>query len=201
MFCIYCNNKKLYQLSSNQVRCARCKKKFSPKRVQRQREIQQCFADGLTAKQTAYRLDLNYITVSKHYKKIRADIIIELENDFKKSEQKSYDEYIYIEKSKIKNNELFRAKDFITFEYGDGKVYNLLMPALDRYKDIEAKELRRFLESSKLQSSPIYKTTIQKFWQYFEEGIVRYKGVSDDNFFEYLKEFEWRFNREIEYYI
>jgi len=194
MNCIYCNNKKLYNVNDTQVKCARCHKKFSKVRVEREQKIFECFSKGVNASICAKELELNYITVHKHYQKIRKNIINQCEKNFQNQEVQGYDEYIYIEKSKIKKNELFRAKDCITFLYGDGKIYNLLMPELSRYQDIENKELKRFLGLNKLQSKKENLSTIEKFWQYFEEEIVKYKGVSDENFFGYLKEFEWRFN-------
>lgn len=194
MNCIYCNNKKLYQLSITQVKCSYCKKKFSIEKIERKKLIKSCFENNLNASQCAKKLDLNYVTVSNEYKKIRLHIIKKLQNDFEKSIQMGYEEYIYVEKSKRKSNELYKAKNIITFEYSNGKVYNLLMPNLDRYQNLDSKELKRFLGLHKLQSTNETQNTIHRFWQYFEEQIVQYKGIHEDNFFEYLKEFEWKFN-------
>jgi transposase-like protein len=195
MNCIHCNNKKLYQLSPTQVKCSRCKRKFSLAKVQKEKDIQECFFKNASANECAKALGLNYITVSKAYMNIRKQLALELETEFNANEQKSYDEYIYIEKSKIKKGELYKAKDIITFIYGKDKVYNLLLPELTRYAEAEQKELKRFLGLNKIESKE-KDTTFARFWNYFEEEIVKYKGVSDEYFFYYLKEIEWKFNNQ-----
>ena len=35
---------------------------------------------------------------------------------------------------------------------------------------------------------------IASFWIYFEESILKYKGINKQNFFYYLKEIEFKFN-------
>lgn len=123
-------------------------------------------------------------------------LAFELEDEFNKNNQTGYDEYLYIEKSKQKEKKLSKAKDIITFSYGKGKVYNLLMPELSRYSHAQNTELRRFLGLNKLQSKS-KDNTISSFWNYFEESILKYRGVSDEYFFYYLKEIEWKFNNKI----
>ena len=41
-------------------------------------------------------------------------------------------------------------------------------------------------------------TIIQKFWEFFELSILKYKGVKEENFFYYLKEIEFKFNYKVE---
>ena len=195
MVCIYCKNKKLYQLSVSQVKCARCKKKFSIAKLTREDAIRECFENGMSANECAQKLSFTYVTILKYYNTIRKEIIQICEDQFEGSDVKGYDEYIYIEKSKLKQKQLHNAKDFITFEYGDNNVYNLLLPKLDRYKNLQNRELKQFLGLHKLQSKEKTKTTIEHFWVFFENEIVKYKGVSEEYFFDYLKEIEWRFNR------
>lgn len=193
MNCIYCNNKKLYNLSSTQVKCARCKKKFSLTKIEMQNNIFECFTGDLSAMECSKKLGLTYVTANNHYMKIRQRLTLELEDSFNHYEPKGYEEYLYVEKSKVKRGEIYRAKNIITFIYGDNKVYNLLLPELTRYADTEQKELKRFLGLNKIMSAS-KENTFSKFWIYFENEIVKYKGVSDEYFFYYLKEIEWKFN-------
>ena len=124
---------------------------------------------------------------------IRLKLALDLEKTFNLHTPISFDEYLYIEKSKLKNKKLHKAKNIITFEYGNNQVYNLLMPDLQRYEETEELLLKRFLSLSKVESKT-EKSTITHFWEFFEKSILKYKGISDEYFFYYLKEIEWKFN-------
>ena len=203
MKCIYCNFDKLYTLKTMQVKCANCKRKFSIKKLNQKNKITKYFIDGHTVNQTKKLLNLNYETVKNQYESIRKDISLFLENNYIQDKVCAYEEYIYIEKSKrnIKEN-IFDAKSIISFEY-DNKVFNLLMPSLSKYKeqflqddaqDIYHKEFSKFLRFNKISKIKKEQTLIHQFWYYFEEEILKYKGISDSNFFYYLKEIEFKFN-------
>jgi transposase-like protein len=203
MICIYCDNKKLYQLKTGQVKCSSCKKKFSPRKVELNRKVIKFFCQNYTANQTAKNLNLNYITVKKKYEHIRKHIAIYLENEYQNKQVIQYDEYIYLEQSKKKIKEnIFDAQDFITFNYED-KVYNLLMPNLNRYKDqflddgideTYFKEFSKFMMLNKISKIQRKQNIIQRFWYFFEDSILKYKGIDKKNFFFYLKEIEFKFN-------
>jgi len=203
MKCIYCKHNKLYIITSTQVKCANCKRKFSTKKIKQQKDIVECFCNNLTINQASKKLNLHYITIKKQYENIRNNISVYLENIYNNTKVTAYEEYIYIEKSKkhLKQN-IFDAKNFICFEY-DNKVFNLLMPSLNRYKEqfindgaeeIYYKEFSKFLMFNKISKNKKEQTLIHRFLYYFENEILKYKGVSDENFFYYLKEIEFKFN-------
>ncbi len=203
MRCIYCDNKKLYELKTGQLKCSFCKKKFSSKKIEQNKNIIECFCDNLTINQAKDKLELNYITVSKKYKSFREKISIYLEEQYQDKDTIQYDEYIYLEKSKkqIKKN-IFDAQNFLTFNYED-KVYNILMPNLHRYKEqflddgLEQtyfNEFSKFMMFNKIAKIQNKENIISRFWNFFEESIVRYKGINNENFFYYLKECEFKFN-------
>ncbi len=200
--CPFCGATKLYRLSTGQLKCSKCKKKFSPKRLQRQEAIIECFCQGLSAHRCAQKLQLNYLTIQRHFYHFRQIIASFMELDFAaKRTTKAFDEYIYLPKSKRKDKRyIFDAFNFLTFNYDD-KIYNLLLPDLARYKpafledgleDIYFKEFERFLRRSHIQSSQ--DELIRSFWRYFESFITKYRGVNRQNFFYYLKEAEFRFS-------
>jgi transposase-like protein len=61
------------------------------------------------------------------------------------------------------------------------------------YKILTPEEIKSMFRQSRIIK--IYeKTLIKKFWLYFEEFIKRFKGISEEEFFYYLKEAEFRFN-------
>lgn len=207
MDCIYCNNKKLYILKTGQLKCSACKKKFSPGKVQKELGIIRCFCDDRTANQTAKELSINYVTVQKRYELFRSLIANFLEDVYKDKSVTEYDEYIYLPQSKKKRKEnIFDAQNFLTFHYDD-KIYNLLMPNLKQYKnqfeddganEIYFKEFSKFIMMNKISKTQKKENIITRFWLYFEESILKYKGISDENFFSYLKEIEFKFNYDKE---
>ncbi len=204
MKCPYCNNINSYFLNTGQKKCAKCKRKFSPEKIILDETIIENFCEDINANQLAKKLELNYITIKKKYELFRSLISKYQEKQYNKHTSNEYDEYIYLPKSKkkIKQN-IFDAFDFLTFNYGDEKIYNLLMPNLHRYKnqflddgleDIYFKEFSKFMMFNKIAKTNKRENTITRFWYFFEDWIVKYKGVNSENFFFYLKECEFKFN-------
>ena len=77
------------------------------------------------------------------------------------------------------------------------------MSNLSRYKnefldagagDAYFKEFSKFMMLNKISKTQKRENLITKFWNFFELSILKYKGVSDENFFYYLKEIEFKFN-------
>jgi transposase len=203
MECIYCHNKKLYKLQTGQLKCSGCKKKFSPNKITKELEIIQCFCDDMSVNKAAKILQLNYLTVQKRYELFRSLIANYLENEYRDKKVIEYDEYIYLpqSKKKIKEN-IFDAQNFLSFYYEE-KVYNLLMPSLNMYKQqflddgaqaIYFKEFSKFMMLNKISKTQKKENIITNFWLFFEESILKYKGIRHDNFFYYLKEIEFKFN-------
>lgn len=203
MECIYCNNSILYKLKSGQFKCSVCKKKFSPKKLHTDLELIKYFCNNHTANHSAIKLNLNYITVKKRYELFRIIISNYLEVQYTGKTIIEYDEYVYLEKSKkkIKKN-VFDAQNFLTLHYDD-KVYNLLMPNLKMYKkqfmydgvqEVYFKEFSKFMILNKISKTKKRENIITRFWLYLEESILKYKGISDENFIYYLKEIEFKFN-------
>ncbi|WP_200763081.1 hypothetical protein [Nitrosophilus alvini] len=206
--CIYCKNEKLYRLKSGQLKCSKCKKKMSPKKIALDTAVIEAFCSGLNAYECSKKIGANYATVKKRYDLFRKKIALFLEEEYqKKKEVKEFDEYMYLERSKRKEKKyIFDAQNFLTFDYG-GKVYNLLMPDLKKYKsaflqdgieDVYYNQLSQFLRFNKIAKLEKRLNLITEFWDFFEEFIVKFKGVESENFFYYLKEAEFKFNYTIE---
>ncbi len=114
-----------------------------------------------------------------------------------------YEEYFYLEKSKKnRKSAIFDAHNFLTFDY-DSYIYTLILPSLEKYKtqlihdkpeDFYLKEFSKFKRKSRIIKVSKYHNVIVEFWDYFEENIALYKGVSNEYFAYYLKEFEFKFN-------
>ena len=204
MKCPYCNHTITYLLKTGQKKCAKCKRKFSMKMIEKDYDIVKRFCDDTNAFQTAKELNLNYLTVKKRYDLFRILIVKYLEKIYNQNQTEEYDEYIYLPKSKKKIKEnIFDAQNFLTFSYGDTKVYNLLMPNLKRYKreflndgleDAYFNEFSKFMMFNKIAKTTKRDNTITRFWNFFEDSILKYKGIDNENFIYYLKEFEFKFN-------
>ena len=156
-------------------------------------------------RQCAQKLELSYVSVSKYYKEFRIKIATYLEDEYLKKEDSvsEYDEYLYLEKAKKHDKKYsFDSQNFLTFDYED-KIYNILMPPLNRYKnqfihdnleEVYHREFSKFLLIHKVAKLQQHENNITKFWRYFEDFILKYKGINKENFFYYLKEAEFKFN-------
>ena len=168
MSCIYCGHYNLYKLKEGNFKCARCKRKFSPKKLDKKAKILKGFLDELTPQQIADKYNISYATVVKEIKHIREVIAQICEEEFLKKE--SIEEF---------NEYSFNNISFLTINY-ENKVYNLLLTTTPSLQS----------QIIKIKSNKI----IPSFWKYLESFMKRFKGVKEENFFYYLKEAEFRFN-------
>lgn len=204
MKCPYCNHSVTYKLKTGQEKCSRCARKFSALKILLEKKTINDFCEDKNIYETAKNLDVHYITIQKRFLKYRKYLVSYLEEQYTHYESKEYDEYVYLPKSKKKIKEnIFDAQNFLTFCYDETKVYNLLMPNLNRYKqqfkndnlaEVYFKEFSSFMMFNKIAKIKKIDNTIVKFWIYFEESILQYKGIDKKNFFYYLKECEFKFN-------
>lgn len=205
--CIYCHHS-LYHLSDGMVKCSSCKKKYSPKKVETILNLVDLFCHDHNASDGAKIAEISYAAALKYYQEFRKLLIEHCEEEYhnNRKNESEYEEYIYQEKSKRnQKSAIFDAHNFLTFAYGE-KVYNILMPSLNLYKqqfikddleEIYEKEFSHFMRSSKLIKITKYDHTMTRFWHYFETFIIAFKGVSREYFPYYLKEAEFKFNTPI----
>ncbi|WP_187647603.1 transposase [Nitrosophilus labii] len=202
--CIYCECKRVYKLSNDHIKCPCCKRKFSLKKIERDFKLIEYFCKDFNALETSKIMGLSYVTVKNRFLLFRKLISLYLEKEYEnKKEVIEFDEYLYLEKNKRNDKKnIFDAYNFLTFDYG-GKIYNLMMPDLSRYKtsyledgleEIYYKEFEQFLKLNRIAKLKSSQNLITRFWNFFESFINSYKGVSRENFFYYLKEAEFKFN-------
>ncbi|WP_281951723.1 hypothetical protein [Nitrosophilus kaiyonis] len=201
MRCIYCNNG-TYLLKNGYRKCKVCKRKFSPQKIIRKQKILDCFCKNLTINQCTKESKYNYITIKNYYEDFRKKIAFFMEEEYlSRKDIKAYEEYIYLEHSKDPKKDIFDGYNFLTFDYG-GKIYNLLMPNLYRFKpyfskdglnEIYYREFKSFLRISKVKNN-VHNSLIYNFWNYLEDFMPKFKGIKRENFFYYLKEAEFKFN-------
>ncbi|BBG66386.1 hypothetical protein NNO_1683 [Hydrogenimonas sp.] len=204
--CIYCG-KRVYILGDGMLKCSSCAKRYSPAKIKRRFDLIEAFCGDLTAREAAKRLRINYVTAKKFYDEVRSLLLAYLEKSYSEHTQEilEYDEYLYLDHSKRKDKRyIFDAHNFLTFDYG-GRVYNILMPSLNRYKkrfladgldELYYNEFSKFLKIHRIAKLRSIDNTIVRFWKYFDRFMKKYKGVKRDNFIYYLKEAEFKFNYE-----
>jgi len=202
--CPYCHGR-LYHLGDGMKKCSHCRKKFSLHKVRKERELIARFCSGETARSAAGAMGISYPSVTARYGHLRLLASAHLESAYEANRDavSEFEEYVYLEASKRKDRRnIFDAQNFITFDYG-GKVYNLLMPSLHRFKHdflddrldgLYYEEFSKFLRLHRIAKLQQRKNTITEFWDFFEEFITRFKGIRPENFAYYLKEAEFKFN-------
>ncbi len=201
MKCIYCLHPKTYTLSEGQIKCAKCKRKFSPFKYKRELKIIELFLEGINATKAAKQNDFHFITVKKRYDEIQKKITLYADEQYQKNihNVSEYDEYLYLPKSiRVFDKNMHKVQNFLTISYNE-KVYNILMPNLQKYdydlnKEKQSKKLSKFLRFNRVAKLQTMPNSIIRFWDFFEDFILKFKGVSDEQFVYYLKEAEFRYN-------
>ncbi len=198
MICKNCKNQTFYTLANEYIKCKKCAKKYSLKKLKRNEQIINGFIKNKTALELSNELKLNYKTVKNRYDELRGKLPQFLEDEYNSlpKDYSDYEEYYYFtSKQKLKKiKSLYEAINIIGF-YSNSKVYTLLMPNLKhRRESLSGSEYEKYLNWHKIYSKESYKTKLYDFWKYLEESLKKYKGIDYEYFFFYLKECEFRFN-------
>jgi transposase-like protein len=187
-------------LKDKQCKCSKCKRKFSPKKVAREEKLLSLFTEGYNARDAVKKTGNHFATIQRYYKKFRKNIALHADKQYQIHSERitDYDEYLYLPKSLKVEANIDKLQHFITLSY-DNKVYNLMMPTIQRYNfdlsnEQDKKLLLKYLRFNKVAKLTKAQNTITAFWAFFEAFILQYKGVSDEQFVFYLKEAEWRYN-------
>lgn len=200
MKCIYCEHPYTYLLADKQRKCGKCKKKFSPKKLAREKKLFALFTAGVNAREASKQSNMHVATIQKYFERFRRNITYYADEMYQKNSHRvtGYDEYLYLPKSLKIEESIEKLQHFLTLSY-DNKVYNIMMP---QTRDLHYAEddiqknklLLKYLNFNKIAKLSKAQNTITQFWDYFENFILQYKGVSEEQFIYYLKEAEWRFN-------
>ena len=219
--CIFCGCWKPYRLADGRVKCRKCRRAYSLKKLQRDLAILHYFALELSANRTAKELGLDYGAVSSRYMFFREKIAEYEEKTFRKlGGELEIDETYFGGKRKGKRGRgaLNKVIVFGVLER-NGKVYVAIVPNVDAetlMREIEAKtekgsvfytdcfksylSLRQYGKHSRINHQKAYgrgRTHInglEGFWSFAKERFHKYHGINRENYELYLKEMEFRFN-------
>lgn len=200
MKCTNCNNTSFYKLQNDYIKCKTCAKKYSLKKLEKNRMIKEAFLNKQNALNCSKELGVNYRTVKDRYDEYRYFLAKFLEEEYNNTikDNSQYEEYFYFKtKQKYrKDKSLYEAINIMGFCNND-KVYTLLMPKLTIKSQGSDKHFETYLNWHKIHSQNSYKTRLYDFWKFLEVELKQYKGVDEDMFFYYLKECEFRFNYDL----
>lgn len=197
MRCKNCNNKTFYNLRDNYIKCKKCAKKYSLKKLEKDNIILEAFCNNQNALEVSKKLGFNYRTIKDRFDEYRYKIAIYLEEQYNNSikDYSEYEEFYYFkQKDKNKKKKSINQAINIMGFYSNEKVYTLLMPKLKSSIFEEDKSFDTYMNWYKIHSQKSYQTNLKKFWTFLEENLKKYKGIEEDYFFYYLKECEFRFN-------
>jgi transposase-like protein len=202
--CISCGAY-LYNLKNNYLKCSACKKKHSKAKLNKTILLMELYLQNYSALEVSKTQKLSYKSVWEYFDSFRKLSAIISENEYETLRDKpcEYEEYFYIQQiKKHSKHSILDAQNFLTFDY-QNHIYTILMPSLKKYKkefiddgigSIYTNELSKFARDSKLINISKLDNNITKFWAYLEKHITIYKGVNDENFGLFLKEFEFKYN-------
>jgi DNA-directed RNA polymerase subunit RPC12/RpoP len=195
MSCVYCDHYILYKLNNGYYKCAKCKRKFSPKKIDRKAKILHSFLMELTPSEISEKYGFAYASVVREIQHIREVMAKICEDEFlKKNEIVEFDEYLYVPKTNKKDlKSIYKAQNFLTIDYG-GKIYNILLNDMKIYENMNPEEIKKLMRQSHIIKIK-QNINIPLFWEYFENFITKFKGIKKESFFYYLKEAEFRFNK------
>ncbi|HJE02304.1 MAG TPA: hypothetical protein K8U92_00310, partial [Aliarcobacter thereius] len=97
MICPNCKNKKFYNLANDYIKCKKCAKKLSLKKIEKDILIIEKFCEAKNALQSSKELNLNYKTIKDRFDLFRKKIAVFLENSYQASikDYSEYEEFYY----------------------------------------------------------------------------------------------------------
>ena len=109
MKCKNCNNQTFYTLQNGYIKCKKCAKKYSVKKLQKDEAIVKAFCENQNALETSKELKTNYRTIKDRFDEYRHKIALYLEDEYNSSikDYSEYEEFYYFkqrDKNKKKKN-------------------------------------------------------------------------------------------------
>jgi len=200
--CIYCQTDKIYILKDERLKCGNCLKKYSLNKLQKDIDMLRLFALEIPANKSAKEMGCSYNLVKRRYNFFREKIESYLQQNCELkngilcvSEQNitSLALGVIEEDKKIFTTIIVNASPALLLE--DIKKTNqagsvFFAPKFRSYASLKfyGKHLPNY------QSQKLTISRIEGFWSFAKERFHKYRGINKNNFYYYLKEFEFRFN-------
>jgi len=222
--CVFCGSNKIYKLKDKRIKCGRCKKRYSLKKVRTDLEVLKYFILEISANKVAKILNLNYNTISQRYQKFREKIKEFLDEDFKRLKGEIEVDEAYFGGQRKGNRGRGAAGKVIVLGIleRNHKIYTTIVPNVkpetllreiqektekgsvfytDKFKSYhDLKLFGRHIKINKQkylvhpQNHRTHINGVESFWAFAKERFMKYHGIKRSNFHLYLKEVEFRFN-------
>jgi len=225
--CVFCFARTVSTTGRGYVKCSKCGRQKSLKKLRKELEIIISFVEQRPALQVSVEMGVSYQVVSRVFKQIRELLFLQCELEGKKlSGEVEIDESYFGGTRKGKKGRGAAGKSVVLgILERNGKVYTKIVYSLtaenllgiiraktrkgsvfytDKFKSYTS--LKQFGKHRTVNHSKslVEKTTrnhingIEGFWSYTKHKLYNYHGVSKANFGLYLKEMEYRFNHRSE---
>lgn len=223
--CINCNCTKLYRFKTDRIKCSNCSKRYSLKKLSSDIWCLYYFSIEATANKTSKELKVNYRTVLSRYTSYRQILTNHLEVSFHllKGEIECDESYfgghrkghrgrgstnkiivlgLLERKGNIYTTILENVKASSLLEQIKSKSDKGSVFYTDQFRSYKSlKFYRKHLtidHSKEFVKGRNHINGLEGFWSYAKERLLKYHGVSKDNFYLYLKELEFRYNHRKE---
>mgnify|MGYP001611475925 FL=1 len=224
--CIFCNQYGLYKLADKRVKCKRCSKYYSLRKLKRDTLVLYYFYLEISAKKTAKELCLDYETIQSRFMQFRKLIAVYCNNEARKLNGEIEIDESYFGGKRKGNRGRGANNKAIVFGILErkGKVYTKIVENVSKetlMKEIENKTLKGSVfytdgwksynsleqygkhniikhDENKFADNHNHINGIEGFWSYAKERFHKYHGINKTNYPLYLKEMEFRFNHRNE---
>ena len=219
--CIKCKSTKLYKLKDNRLQCSNCKSRYSIQQLSLDLWSLYYFSIESTANKTSKELGVNYRTILTRFNNYRRKILSYQEENFRllKGEIECDESYFGGRRKYLRGRSKSNKVIVLGLLERKGKIYativenvtaNSLLNEIknrsdkgsvfytDKFKSYKSlKFYRKHLTIDHQKTFGRGKNHInglEGFWSYAKERLLKYHGVSKENFILYLKEIEFRYN-------
>jgi len=224
--CVYCLKRRVCLTARGYVKCLKCKKQKSLKKLRRELSVLLSFVEQRPAYQVALEYGVSYPVVTRIFKSIRELLYYQCELEGKRlSGNIKIDEAYFGGRRKGKRGRGVAGKSVVLgLLERQGQVYTRVVSTITAEQlmsVIKAKtkkgsvyhtdtftsynSLHQFGKHFKVNHNQTLVTKhhnhingIEGFWSYAKHKLYNYRGVSKANFPVYLKEMEYRYNHRKE---
>ena len=219
--CRYCCSEKLYKLKDNRAKCKECNHRYSIKQTSIDLWSLYYFSIETTANKTSKELRVNYRTILTRFNNYRRKIYQYQQSNFRllKGEIECDESYFGGRRKYLRGRSKSNKIIVLGLLERKGKIYTTIVENVkasslldeiksrsdkgsvfytDQFKSyISLKFYRKHLlvdHQEKFVNGKNHINGIEGFWSYAKERLLKYHGVSKQNFILYLKELEFRYN-------
>ena len=225
--CIFCGKRRVCLTARGYVKCGKCGRQKSLKRLRKELAVLVAFVEQRPAYQVALEHGLHYYTVSRIFRSLREILYHQCELEGKRlSGNIEIDEAYFGGRRKGKRGRGAAGKSVVLgLLERQGKVYTRVVDSITAEQFLEViraktrkgsvfhtdtfksyNSLHQFGKHFKVNHAKTLVTRnhnhingIEGFWSYAKHKLYNYRGVSRANFPVYLKEMEYRYNHRKEH--